>query len=129
MRAKYGIDAHAYVDFAVMRGDASDGLPGVPGIGEKTAAALLEEYGDLDGILAAADDRTSAIKPRIRQSLQDSRDYIAAARTVVTVSADACPTEVVLRSPLTDAQRSDLTAFGEQWGLGSVPGRLIEALG
>ncbi|MFI5428471.1 5'-3' exonuclease H3TH domain-containing protein [Aeromicrobium sp. UC242_57] len=56
LRTKYGIDAASYVDFAVMRGDASDGLPGVAGIGDKTAAVLLEEFGDLDGIAAAALD-------------------------------------------------------------------------
>ena len=129
IRAKYAIDAAQYVDFAVMRGDASDGLPGVPGIGEKTAAALLAAYGDLDGIVAAAHDRSSDIKPRIRQSLLDSEEYIAVARRVVTVSADACPTDVVLRTPLTDDQKTGLTAFGEQWGLGGAAGRLIEALG
>ena len=56
MRERYGIDASQYVDFAVMRGDPSDGIPGVPGIGDKTAAVLLNEFGDLDGIIAAADD-------------------------------------------------------------------------
>jgi 5'-3' exonuclease len=53
IRAKYGIDASQYVDFAVMRGDASDGLPGVAGIGDKTAAVLLKEFGDIEGILEA----------------------------------------------------------------------------
>ena len=129
IRAKYAIDAAQYVDFAVMRGDASDGLPGVAGIGEKTAAALLAAYDDLDGILAAADDPSSDIKPRIRQSLLDSRRYIDIARQVVTVSHDACPTDVLVRAPLTDEQKAALTTFGEQWGLGGVPGRVIEALG
>jgi 5'-3' exonuclease len=129
IRAKYAIDAAQYVDFAVMRGDASDGLPGVAGIGEKTAAALLAAHGDLDGIVAAAHDSSSDIKPRIRQSLLDSLDYIEVARKVVTVSSDACPTDVVVRTPLTDDQKSALTTFGEQWGLGGVPGRVIEALG
>jgi 5'-3' exonuclease len=128
IRAKYGIDSHRYVDFAVMRGDASDGIPGVPGIGEKTAAALLAAYDDLDGIVAAAKDPSSDIKPRVRQSLLDSQEYIEIARQVVTVSQDACPTEVVTREALTDEQKAALTAFGEQWGLGSVPGRVIEAL-
>jgi 5'-3' exonuclease len=129
IRAKYGIDAAQYVDFAVMRGDASDGLPGVAGIGEKTAATLLGAFGDLDGILAAAQDRSSDIKPRVRQSLLDSQEYIDVARKVVTVSSDACPTDVIVRTPLTDDQKSALTTFGERWGLGGVPGRVIEALG
>ena len=54
VRAKYDIPAAHYVDFAVLRGDASDGLPGVAGIGEKTAASLINSYGGLDEILAAA---------------------------------------------------------------------------
>ena len=128
IRSKYAIDAAQYVDFAVMRGDASDGLPGVTGIGEKTAATLLAAYDDLDGIVAAAHDASSDIKPRIRQSLLDSEEYIVVARKVVTVSDDACPTEVIVREPLTDEQKAALTAFGEQWGLGGVAGRVIEAL-
>jgi hypothetical protein len=44
------------------------------------------------------------------------------------VSDDACPTDVIAREPLTDEQKSALTAFGEQWGLGGVPGRVIAAL-
>ena len=54
VRNKYGIPAGGYVGYATLRGDASDGLPGVAGIGEKTAASLITSYGDLDGILAAA---------------------------------------------------------------------------
>ena len=129
IRTKYAIDAAQYVDFSVMRGDASDGLPGVPGIGEKTAATLLAGYDSLDGIVAAAHDASSDIKPRIRQSLLDSLEYIAVARQVVTVRDDACPTDVVVRTPLTDDQKATLTTFGEEWGLGGVPGRVIEALG
>ncbi len=129
IRTKYAIDADQYVDFAVMRGDPSDGIPGVPGIGEKTAAVLLAAHGDLHGIVAAAKDPSSDIKPRVRQSLLDSQEYIEIALQVVTVSPDACPTDVALRTPLTDAQKAALTAFGEQWGLGGVPARVIEALG
>jgi 5'-3' exonuclease len=129
IRAKYNIEPSQYVDFAVMRGDASDGLPGVPGIGEKTAATLLAAYVDLDGILAAADDPASDLRPRIRQSLLDSRAYIAAARTVVTVRADvATVADVVPLQPLSPEVQSALASFGEKWGLGGVPQRVIDAL-
>ena len=124
IKAKYGIDASQYVDFAVMRGDASDGLPGVAGIGDKTAAVLLKEFGDLDGILAAAQDRWSSIKPRVRQSLLDSTDYIAAARTVVAVNREACDFEV-LTAPV---QEAEFRAFGETWGLGGATDRAQKAL-
>jgi 5'-3' exonuclease len=129
IRTKYNIEPRQYVDFAVMRGDASDGLPGVPGIGEKTAATLLAAHADIDGILAAADDPASDLRPRIRQSLLDSRDYIAAARTVVTVREDvASVADVVPLQPLSPEVKSTLTEFGETWGLGGVPQRVIDAL-
>src|SRR3954465_7574358 len=60
--AKYGIPGRAYADFAVLRGDPSDGLPGVAGVGAKTAAALINEFGDLAGIRAAV-GRTVVPKP------------------------------------------------------------------
>ncbi|MCD9198057.1 5'-3' exonuclease [Aeromicrobium wangtongii] len=125
LRDKYGVDASSYVDFAVMRGDASDGLPGVAGIGDKTAAALLAEFGDLDGILAAAKaiDIRSSIKPRVRASLLDSVDYITAAREVVAVRRDVC--ELPDLSGAADAEA--FTAFGQRWGLGGVTERALTA--
>jgi len=130
IRAKYAIEPRQYVDFAVMRGDASDGLPGVPGIGEKTAASLLAAYDDLDGIEAAATDPTSDLRPRIRQSLLDSRDYIKAARTVVAVREDVAAVDAVVPlTPLTTDVADAFTAFGATWGLGGVPARVIAVLG
>lgn len=123
IREKYGIDPAQYVDFAVMRGDASDGLPGVKGIGDKTAAALLEEFADLDGILAAAQDESSSIKPRVRASLLDSLDYIAAAREVVAVRRTLDLAEDLELGGVSP----ELDAFGETWGLGSVVARLKAA--
>lgn len=130
IRAKYGIEPQQYADFATMRGDTSDGIPGVPGIGEKTAATLLAAHGDLDGILAAARDEGSDIKPRARQSLLDTEELIGVMRQVVRVRDDVCGIDVVVpRTPLTDDQRHDLAAFGETWGLGGVVERLVTALG
>jgi 5'-3' exonuclease len=130
IRGKYAIEPSQYVDFAVMRGDASDGLPGVPGIGEKTAASLLASYDDLDGIEAAADDPTSDLRPRIRQSLLDSREYIKAARTVVAVREDVATVDAVVPlTPLTADASEAFADFGTTWGLGGVPTRVIAALG
>jgi 5'-3' exonuclease len=75
---RYGIPGRAYIDFALLRGDPSDGLPGVRGIGEKTAAALVRRYGSLDGILAARD-----LEGAVARRLADAREYLAAARRVV----------------------------------------------
>ena len=59
VRAKYGISSHQYADFAALRGDSSDGLPGVKGVGDKTAAGLIDTFGSLDAIIAAAAERGS----------------------------------------------------------------------
>lgn len=88
IRAKYGIPAGGYVAYATLRGDASDGLPGVAGIGEKTAASLVSSYGDLAGILAAASDPAGRISPAIRAKLAAAIDYLAVAPTVVAVVRD-----------------------------------------
>lgn len=128
IRTKYGVRADQYVDYSVMRGDASDGLPGVKGIGEKTAATLLAEFADLDGIVAAAHDDTSSIKPRVRTSLLGSGDYIAAAREVVAVRTAVVEPATYEREPLTDEQIAAFREFGETWGLGSSVNRVLEAL-
>ncbi|MET0448729.1 MAG: 5'-3' exonuclease [Aeromicrobium sp.] len=124
IRQKYGIDASDYIDFAVMRGDPSDGLPGVAGIGDKTAAVLLEEFGDLDGIVAGARDTWSSIKPRVRRSLLESGDYITAAREVVAVRRDVTVMPDLTGVPDVDA----FTTFGETWGLGGATERALKAL-
>ena len=78
---------------------------------------------------AAADDPNSDLRPRIRQSLLDSRAYIAAARTVVTVREDvASVADVVPLLPLSPDVKAALTEFGGNWGLGGVPQRVIDAL-
>ena len=88
VRAKYGIPAAAYVDYATLRGDASDGLPGVAGIGEKTAADLLSRFGNLEGILAEASRPGGRISGGIAAKLGAAIDYLAVAPTVVAVARD-----------------------------------------
>ncbi|OLP03459.1 flap endonuclease [Mycolicibacterium porcinum] len=79
----------AYAELALLRGDPSDGLPGVAGIGEKTAAALLARHGSLQGILAAAEDPKSSLSKAHRAKLLAAADYMAAAEPVVRVATDA----------------------------------------
>ena len=89
--AKYGIPGRAYADFAVLRGDPSDGLPGVAGVGAKTAAALINEFGDLAGIRAAV-ARTVVPKPpltaAVLKKMHAAGDYLDAAPVVVAVACD-----------------------------------------
>jgi hypothetical protein len=80
----------AYAELALLRGDPSDGLPGVPGVGEKTAATLLAQHGSLEGILAAAHDpksKMSGVRP-----LLAATDYTEAAGPVVRKATDATST-------------------------------------
>jgi len=87
--AKYEIPAQRYADFATLRGDASDGLPGVKGIGEKTAAALVTAYGDLDAIRAAAADPSTPMSPGVKKKILADSDYLDVAPKVVAVAKDA----------------------------------------
>src|SRR6266568_2877397 len=82
VRAKCGVPPSRYVDFAVLRGDPSDGLPGVAGVGEKTAARLVDEYPSLDALVAARD----RLPPRVAAALADAGDYLDAMRVVVPVA-------------------------------------------
>src|ERR1700744_4790842 len=79
----------AYAELALMRGDPSDGLPGVPGVGEKTAATLLAQHGSLEQIQAAAHDPKSKMAKGLRAKLLAATDYIEAASRVVLVATDA----------------------------------------
>lgn len=122
LHAKYGILPRQYADFAVMRGDPSDGLPGVAGVGEKTAVALLGEWGDLDGIIAAANDDTSAMSATIRTRILAATDYLAVAPRVVEVVRDLDLPAFDARIGTPGPEQSDaldaLDALSQRWGLG-----------
>ena len=127
--SKYGVLPEQYVDFAVMRGDTSDGLPGVAGIGEKTAASLLQRYGDLASILTAVDDPTSGLSVGTRSKLRGAADYLAVAPTVVAVARDiALPPLHARLSPLDATARDAAERLAEQYGLGGSMTRAVEAL-
>ncbi|WP_240981009.1 MULTISPECIES: 5'-3' exonuclease [unclassified Streptomyces] len=128
LREKYGVDGGGYADLALLRGDPSDGLPGVPGIGEKTAAKLLAEFGDLTGILAAVDDRTSKLTPAQRKRLDEARPYLAVAPTVVRVASDVPLPDVDTALPRTPRDPAALEALSGRWGLGGALQRLLSTL-
>ena len=105
---------------AVLRGDPSDGLPGVRGIGGKGAAKLLTDYGSLDGVLAAAPSLT----PRLRDALEGARDYIAAMREVVPVRRDVDCRVSPAGSP--DVER--LRTLGERHAIDGPVTRMLAAI-
>jgi 5'-3' exonuclease len=121
---RYGIPGRAYGDFALLRGDPSDGLPGVPGIGEKTAAQLIARYGSLDGLLAATD-----LSPVIAGKLAAARDYLAAARRVVLPVATVPLAQVSLALPVRPAHPRTLERLIAEHTLAGPVGRLRAALG
>lgn len=136
--SKYGIEASQYADFAVLRGDTSDGLPGVAGIGEKTAAGLLGDFGSLDAMLvvASGDPDVAEAAPRMsatmRAKLTGAHDYLAVAPRVVNVVRDLdLPSAEHLGAklaPVADGRRDALLALVDEWNLGGTVARVLAAL-
>lgn len=125
---RYGVPTgRAYAEMAVLRGDPSDGLPGVPGIGEKTAAALLRRYGTLAGVLAARDAGDRGLTATQRTRLTDAAAYLAVAPRVVTVAPDAPVAEVDDRLPQAPADPDALVGLAERWGVASSVRRVVDA--
>ena len=106
--AKYGIRSDQYADFATLRGDPSDGIPGARGIGEKTAAALLTAFGDIDGIIAAAEQALPPLtKAKAARLLEDAAS-LRAMRRVVALR----PATISIPDTLPDLAKAE-AIFGE----------------
>jgi 5'-3' exonuclease len=126
--ARYHIPGRSYADFAVLRGDPSDGLPGVPGVGEKTAAALLATFGSVEAMLAAIDAGHGGFPAGSRQKVVAARDYLAVAPAVVRVARDAPVPEVTAALPAAPADPAKLEELDARWALGSSLRRALAAL-
>ncbi len=130
--AKYGIPGRGYADYATLRGDPSDGLPGVPGVGDKTAAALVTRFGSLEGILAALEAGTSEGFPAgARRRMEAAHDYLAAAETVVKVVTDIgdpALRDLDDRLPAAPRDPGSLVALADEWNLTGPVNRLLNAL-
>lgn len=131
---KYGVPEGragvAYAEMSMLRGDPSDGLPGVTGIGEKTAAKLITAFGSLDLLEKAAQQGDSSVPTRSRNALAAAGDYLAAARVVVAVRTDADTIDsheddVLPSAPADPARLAELEA---ELGIGASLGRLSKAL-
>jgi 5'-3' exonuclease len=126
--AKYGIPGHAYAAFATLRGDPSDGLPGVPGVGEKTAATLVSRFGDIDGLMAAVEDPRSDLASSMRRRLADAREYLAVAPLVVAVRTDAPVPDIDATLPAEPRDPEKLVELAERWNLDASLNRVLNAL-
>ncbi|HLK72434.1 MAG TPA: 5'-3' exonuclease, partial [Streptosporangiaceae bacterium] len=123
--AKYDIPGRAYADFAALRGDPSDGLPGVPGVGEKTAAALIRAFGSVDGIKEALDKGHGGFPKGARDKLVKATDYLDVAMDVVRVADDVPLPPVTGTLPVRIANAVMTEDLGERWGLGSSLSRFL----
>lgn len=124
IEARYGIPGRTYLDFAVLRGDPSDGLPGVRGIGEKLASSLVARYGSLDGVLKAATSSNPGVAiGKVRHDI----DYVERATQVATIPTDLPLPDVDLVRPRSDPDAS-LFKVARQAGLEGALRRLVQAL-
>jgi 5'-3' exonuclease len=124
IETRYKIPGRGYRDFAVLRGDPSDGLPGVRGIGEKLASSLIERHGSLDGVLeSVAKSPENVSLGKVARDL----DYVKAAVQVVTIPTDLPLPDVVLTRPREDPDPA-VYPLAEKWSLGGAVRRLVAAL-
>ena len=130
LQAKYAVPTgQAYADMATLRGDTSDGLPGVPGIGEKTAATLINRYGDLAGLRRALSEGDPLLKGTQRTRLEAAGAYLDVAPTVVQVARDVPVGEVDGLLPGEVADPVLLSQLAADYGLAGAFNRVLAALG
>jgi 5'-3' exonuclease len=126
--AKYQIPGRSYAAFATLRGDPSDGLPGVPGVGEKTAAALVRVFGSVQAMLTALDSGHGGFPMGSRAKLVQARDYLQAALPVVRVADDAPVPPVDGRLEAARPDPGRLASLDDRWNLGSSLSRMVAAI-
>ncbi|WP_395728145.1 5'-3' exonuclease H3TH domain-containing protein [Nakamurella sp.] len=129
--ARYAIPVGSYAEFAALRGDPSDGLPGVPGVGDKTAATLIGRFGSVDGLVEALDSRNTGLAPGVRTKLANARDYLLVAPKVVRVATDAAVTVEPAGDGALPPEPADPGALSElvrAHGIGGPVNRLLQAL-
>jgi 5'-3' exonuclease len=126
--ARYHIPGRSYAAFAALRGDPSDGLPGVAGVGEKTAAALVRVFGSVEAIVAALDAGHGGFPVGSRAKLAAARSYLEACVPVVEVATDAPVRPDGGWLPSVPAEPARFAELDERYELGSSAGRLLSAL-
>ncbi|CAB4331472.1 MAG: flap endonuclease [Actinobacteria bacterium] len=125
---KYGIPGDRYALFAMFRGDPSDGLPGVRGIGEKGAAVIASSFESVDDVIAAAKTGHDALTASLAKKIIDGVDYLKIAPTLVNCARDVAIPAMKIDMPDKPADLSEIYALKEKYGLGASVDRLISAL-
>jgi len=127
---KYGIPGERYALFAMIRGDASDGLPGIRGIGEKGAAVIANQFHTMEEVMASAYDESDArLTPLLRKKLIASADYAAIAPQLVHCALDIDLPQVDITKPKKPNNMDEIYQYKNDYGLGASVDRLISALG
>ena len=125
---KYSIPGDRYALFAMFRGDPSDGLPGVKGIGEKGAAIIANHFATVDEALAAARQGHSALTANLAKKIIEGADYLAIAPTLVHCAKDVALPQLDIAMPKAPKDLSKIYAMKDEYGLGASVDRLISAL-
>jgi len=126
---KYGIPGDRYALFAMFRGDPSDGLPGVRGIGEKGAALIANNFASVEEALAGAHASHEVLTKSLAQKIIDGTDYLKIAPTLVNCARDVAIPKMDIAKPAKPEDLSDIYQMKDEYGLGTSVDRLISALG
>ena len=126
---KYQIPGDRYALFAMIRGDSSDGLPGIRGIGEKGAANIANQFSSLEEVMKAAEDNDARLTVNIRKKLLESAGYAAIAPKLVGCSLDVSIPQMEISMPLKPKSMKKIEELKEEHGLGASIDRIVSALG
>jgi 5'-3' exonuclease len=126
---KYGIPGDRYALFAMFRGDPSDGLPGVRGIGEKGAALIANNFATVEEALAAAHAEHEVLSKSLAKKIIEGAEYLKIAPTLVYCARDVAIPQMEIAMPQKPADLSDIYRIKDEYGLGASVDRLISALG
>ncbi len=127
---RYAVAVNQYLDFASLRGDPSDGLPGISGIGEKTASALIRTFGSLDGLYTAVDAGifTKPLTPRVAEKIRLGADYLEAAREVITAETRLPISQWDFNIPTQPTHPKQLASVASKWGVEKFVKMLFQAV-
>jgi 5'-3' exonuclease len=128
VQARYGVPAAQYADFAALRGDPSDGLPGVAGVGPKTAAVLVTRFGSVEQIVAAALSSDDGFPAGAAAKIRAARDYLSVAPGVVRGRTDAPLPEIDDALPSAPADPAALVDLADRYGIDSSINRVLNAI-
>jgi len=126
---KYDIPGERYALFAMIRGDASDGLPGIRGIGEKGAAIIAKQFTALEDVVLAAKAEDERLTPNLRKKILDSQAYAKIAPKLVHCALDVPLPKMDLAMPKRPDRLDEIYQYQKDYGLGASVDRLIAALG